>query len=209
MVAISDKKAKWNEAYGDADIASALPALVLAENDFLLPQTGGDALDLACGRAGNAQFLAGAPLLAGAQLLNGKGFDVDALDNSEVVLKHLSLFVEETQLSINPVLRDVEAEGLTSKKYDVIVVSYFLCRELFPQIINQLKPNGLLFYQTWATPCEGLQAAGPKSQKFRLQDGELLSLCAPLKTLFYKENKSLGDPTRGLRNEAMIVAQKE
>jgi len=197
VVTISDKKAKWDEAYGDADIASALPALVLAENAFLLPQTGGDALDLACGRAGNAQFLA------------GKGFDVDALDNSEVVLKHLSQFVEEAQLPINTVLRDVEAEGLTDKKYDVIVVSYFLYRELFPQIIKQLKPNGLLFYQTWATPCEGLQAAGPKSQKFRLQDGELLSLCAPLKTLFYAENKSLGDTTRGLRNEAMIVAQKK
>ena len=196
MVAIADKKAKWNEAYSDADIASALPALVLAENDFVLPLTGGDALDLACGRAGNAQFLA------------RKGFVVDALDNSKVVLQHLSQFIDETKLLINPVLRDVEAEGLADKKYDVIVVSYFLYRDLFPQIINKLKPDGLLFYQTWATPCEGLEVVGPKSQEFRLQDGELLSLCAPLKTLFYTENKSLGDTRHGLRNEAMIVAQK-
>ena len=191
----TNKKVKWNEAYSDADIASALSANVLAQNAFLLPESG-VALDLACGRAGNAQFLA------------EKGFDVDAVDNSEVVLKHLSTFINKNKLPITPLLRDIETDGLADKKYDVIVVSYFLYRDLFPEIISRLKPNGLLFYQTWAVACEGLEAAGPKSQKFRLQEGELLSLCALLQTLFYTENKSLGDTADGLRNEAMIIAQK-
>jgi SAM-dependent methyltransferase len=191
----TDKKAKWNEAYEDADIASALPASVLAKNTFLLPESG-MALDLACGRAGNAQFLA------------KKGFDVDAVDNSEAVLKYLSTFISKNELTVTPLLRDIETEGLAVKQYDVIVVSYFLYRDLFPEIISKLKPNGLLFYQTWSVACEGLEVAGPKSQQFRLQEGELLSLCSPLQTLFYTENKSLGDTTHGLRNEAMIIAQK-
>ncbi len=191
----STKKDKWNEAYSDADIASALPAGVLANNDFLLPESG-VALDLACGRAGNAQFLA------------KKSFDVDAVDNSEIVLNHLATFLSKNKLSITPLLRDIETEGLADKKYDVIVVSYFLYRDLFPDILSLLKPKGLLFYQTWAVACEGLEAAGPKSQKFRLKEGELLALCEPLNTLFYSENKSQGDCFRGLRNEAMIIAQK-
>ena len=194
----SDKKRKWNEAYQEADISLALPAEVLVQNDYLLPEGGGEALDLACGRAGNAQFLA------------KKGFRVDATDSSEVVLEHLSHYVAEQSLLIYPYLRDIEENGLPDKKYDVIVVSYFLYRELFPEIVKSLKLNGLLFYQTWAQPAEGLDTvAGPKSLKFRLQDGELLRLCEPLNILSYTENKSQGNVQRGLRNEAMIVAQKQ
>ena len=193
----ADKKRKWEEAYKEADIASALPAEVLLKNEHLLPMDGGDALDLACGRAGNAQFLA------------KKGFRVDAMDSSKIVLEHLTQFVKAQNLLIHPRLRDVEEEGLPDKKYDVIVVSYFLYRDLFPEIIKSLKPNGILYYQTWAQPAKGLNTvAGPKSLKFRLQDGELLSLCSPLKTLFYSENQSQGNVQQGLRNEAMIVAQK-
>jgi len=44
----ADKKRKWEEAYKEADIASALPAEVLLKNEHLLPMDGGDALDLAC-----------------------------------------------------------------------------------------------------------------------------------------------------------------
>ena len=193
----ADKKRKWEEAYQKADIASALPAEVLVKNEYLLPVEGGDALDLACGRAGNAQFLA------------KKGFQVDAVDSSEIVLGYLSSYITEQGLSIYPQLRDVEDNGLSGKKYDVIVVSYFLYRDLFPQIITSLKPNGLLFYQTWAQPAQGLdEVAGPRSSAFRLQDNELLILCSPLQTLFYTENKSQGDVLQGLRSEAMIVAQR-
>ena len=54
---MSYKLDKWNDNYCDADIANAKPVQVLNENLHLLP-TEGDALDLACGRAGNAITLA-------------------------------------------------------------------------------------------------------------------------------------------------------
>jgi hypothetical protein len=47
------------------------------------------------------------------------------------------------------VLADIERDGISSKKYDVIVVSYFLYRPLLPPISQALKPGGLLFYQTF------------------------------------------------------------
>ena len=190
---MSVKKQKWDDAYKDADFSAAVPAQVLKDNAYLLPEAG-EALDLACGRAGNAQFLA------------KRNFAVDAVDISSVVLDGLRTFVKQQGLGISCNLRDIESEGFGNKKYDVIVVSYFLNRELFPQIIAALKPGGLLFYQTWSQL--KVNESGPSNPEFRLKAGELLELCSPLQTVFYRENGVLGDVSVGLRNEAMIIAQK-
>ena len=189
-----DKKKKWDDAYKHADFSSAEAATVLSDNSHLLALTGGDALDLACGRAGNALFLA------------KKGFTVDALDISSVVIEGLESYSREQELHINTVLRDVEHDGMTEKKYDVIVVSYFLNRNLFPQILESLKPGGLLFYQTWSQL--KVTDAGPSNPDFRLKGGELLALCESLNIVLYKENGVLGNTNVGLRNEAQIIAQK-
>ena len=189
-----DKKKKWDEAYKHADYSSAKAATVLSDNSHLLPLTGGDALDLACGRAGNAQYLA------------KQGFTVDALDISSVVIAGLESYVKEQELHIETILRDVEREGMTEKKYDVIVVSYFLNRNLFPQLLESLKPEGLLFYQTWSQI--KVTDAGPSNPNFRLKEGELLELCKSLKIVLYKENGIIGNTDTGLRNEAQIIVQK-
>ncbi len=183
---------KWNEAYKDADISSAKPAQVLSENVHLLPERG-HALDLACGRAGNAIFLA------------EQGFHVDAVDISPNVLESLESFVKQQSLSISCECRDIETKGLSDRKYDVIVVSYFLNRELFPQIIKALKPNGLLFYETWSQ--EKVDNSGPSNPDFRLQAGELLDLSQTLRPLFYREEGDQGESSKGSRNIAMLVAK--
>ncbi len=188
------KRQKWDDAYRDADYSGATAAQVLTDNLHLLPVEG-DALDLACGRAGNAQLLA-------QQDLN-----VDAVDFSTILLEGLSSFVKEQRLNINCIQRDIESDGLSDKKYDVIVVSYFLNRELFSEIIDALKPNGLLFYQTWSQLA--VDDSGPGNPKFRLEAGELLKLCASMRVLLYSENGRQGKVTRGLRNEALIIAQKQ
>ncbi len=197
-----DKLAKWNEAYQDADIESALAAQVLQENDFLLPcpvRFSGNkrlkALDLACGRGGNAIFLA------------RRGFDVDAVDISPVVLDHLTAFAQKQSLPIHCIRRDIESQGLPEGQYDVIAVSYFLCRHLFAEIVDALKPDALLFYQTWSQQAVD-KTKGPSSKRFRLAESELLTLSKPLVPVFYRENGLLGDTSRGLRNEAMLIARK-
>jgi len=188
---MNSKLKKWNEAYEAVDISMALPAQVLSENEHLLPKAG-DAVDLACGRAGNAIYLA------------QRGFKVDAIDISPVVLESVERFSAESNLPITCICKDVEAEGLGMKNYDVIVVSYFLNRELFPQIISALKPNGLLFYQTWSQ--QKIDDSGPGNPAFRLQVGELLSLSNTLLPLFYREEGDYGDKSTGTRNTALIVA---
>ncbi len=189
---MKSKLEKWNESYCGVDIGSAKPAQVLVENTHLLPSNG-DALDLACGRAGNAV------------LLSKYGFNVDAIDVSSVVLTNLEKFVIQQGLPISCERRDIEEEGLKEKKYDVIVVSYFLSRELFPQIIKSLKPEGLLFYETWSQ--QKIDEIGPSNPAFRLKAGELLELTAPLRALFYREEGRSGDSSKGHRNTAMLVAK--
>ena len=196
MPAIKPPLQKWNEAYKDADIASAKSAQVLSENAHLLPSSllqSSHALDLACGRAGNSIFLA------------EQGFNVDAVDISPNVLESLESFVKQLSLPISCECRDIETTGLSNKKYDVIVVSYFLNRELFPQIINALKPNGLLFYETWSQ--EKVDDSGPTNPNYRLRAGELLDLSQALRPLFYREEGVQGELSKGIRNIAMLVAK--
>ncbi|MCK5918652.1 MAG: hypothetical protein KAG34_09510, partial [Cocleimonas sp.] len=101
---------------------------------------------------------------------------------------------------------DSETESLQVAHYDVIVVSYFLQRNLFSAIINALKTGGLLFYQTWSQ--QSIDTSGPSNPDFRLQQGELLALCADLRVVNYREEGGLGDIQQGNRNEAWIIAEK-
>jgi SAM-dependent methyltransferase len=185
------KKEKWNNCYNNADIATATPANILQQNSHLLPLSG-QALDLACGRAGNAQLLA------------KQGLFVDAFDLSDTVIDALTRFAHN---AINPQVWNSETNPLATEYYDVIVVSYFLQRNIFPDIINALKTGGLLFYQTWSQQC--INASGPSNPAFRLQHGELLSLCADLRIVYYQEEGELGDTQQGNRNEACIIAEKQ
>ncbi len=191
---MASKLSKWNEAYQDVDIASAKPAQVLSENKHLLPRKG-NALDLACGRAGNAIYLA------------KHHFDVDAVDISPVVLSSVEAYVTQQALPVSCICRDIENEGILEKQYDVIVVSYFLNRTLFPQIIKALKPNGLLFYETWSQKV--VDDSGPSNLAFRLKSTELLALTSGLRPLFYREEGAQGDTSKGARNVAMIVIQNQ
>lgn len=196
---INTKLTKWNEAYQDVEISTAAPAAVLRDNAYLLPQSG-DALDLACGRAGNSIFLA------------KKGFQVDATDISPVVLQQVQTFADKHNLPITCKERDIEKNGLendgleNSNQYDVIIVSYFLNRELFPKIIKALKPNGILFYQTWSQ-LRTNPKKGPSNPSFCLESGELLKLCTGLRIIYYREDGLQGDADQGIRNEALFIGQ--
>jgi SAM-dependent methyltransferase len=185
-----DKKEKWNACYKNAEIATASPATLLQQNQYLLPASG-QGLDLACGRAGNAQLLA------------QRGLLVDAFDFSESVIDALKQSIAPT---ITPQQWDSNTDTLMVNHYDVIVVSYFLQRDIFPSLIKALKTGGLLFYQTWSQQC--IDTSGPRNPDFRLQQGELLTLCKDLRIIYYQEEGRRGDTQQRYRNEATLIAEK-
>ncbi|MFQ5469661.1 MAG: class I SAM-dependent methyltransferase [Gammaproteobacteria bacterium] len=183
---------KWDAVYQGSGL-TAVPSRVLQENAHLLP-TSGKGLEIACGQAANARYLCVA------------GLDVTAWDISPVIISKLNQFAIDNQISLRCEARDVEKSPPEANSFDVIVVSHYLDRELVPHIIDALRPNGLVYYQTFTR--EKVGDAGPKNENFRLADNELLALFKGLRILVYREEARVGDIQQGFRDEALIVAQK-
>jgi tellurite methyltransferase len=185
--------AKWDVRYANLNVDSARPARVLSENVHLLPSAG-RAADVASGLGGNALLLA------------RLGLAVVAYDISTSAVDKLNAYARERGLSLNAQRHDVEKEPLERGGFDVVVVSYFLDRRSVASLLAALRPCGLLFYQTFIRDC--VESVGPRNPDFRLEPNELLDLFAPLKIILYKEEGTIGDTSRGFRNEAMLIGQK-
>ncbi len=185
---------KWNERYRNADAVVPKPAWVLARYAHLLPENG-QALELASGLGGNAIFLA------------ERGFAVTAWDISDVAVRTLQNFSLSRNLLIDAELRDVERQPPQPESTDVIVVSNFLYRPLFPHLAAALRPGGLVYYQTW-TADRPIDAGGPSNPDFLLQRNELLRAFSSLDVLVFHDEGTAGDPAAGLRGQSAIVAWK-
>lgn len=184
---------KWNSRYAKTPEDKPVPAQVLSEYAYLLPGSG-TALDLACGRGGNALFLA------------RSGLVVHAWDISRVAVDKLQRLAMEENLEIQTSIRDVCEHPPSSNTFDVVCVSFYLERAITGQIIESLKPQGLLFYQTFIH--EKVSDHGPSNPSYRLGPNELLELFAPLHVLAYQELGCTGDTGQGVRDAAWLVGQK-
>ncbi len=183
---------KWDRVYRSGASITA-PATVLSENLFLLPATG-SALDLASGLGANALLLA------------KQGLTTQAWDISDAAMCHIQQQAVAHAIAIKTFTGEITPSSFSANTFDVIVVSRFLDRSICNAIMESLKPNGLLFYQTY-TQYKSSEH-GPKNPRFLLAKNELLQLFSALKLVFYRENEGLGGAQQGLRNEAQFIGQK-
>ena len=186
----------WDAIYDRALINDSAPlncAEVLRENAFLLPPKG-KALDIACGMGANATFLA------------RHGLAVTAVDISKVAIDKLSAYASCNALDINAYDQNIDPNSIHKCAFDVIVVSRFLDRRLSDAIIDALKPDGLLFYQTFTK--EKTTPTSPNNPDYLLNRNELLILFSSLQVILYRENGLVGLPSSGLRNQAQFIGQK-
>lgn len=179
---------EWNTRY-QAIAEQPAACQVLAHYTHLLPTTG-KALDLACGLGANAL------------LLLQQGLEVHAWDYADVAIAQL----QQRAPTIHTQVRDVIKQPPTPETYDVIVVCHFLERALMTAIIQALKPQGLLFYQSFIQ--EQVSDRGPKTAEFRFYNNELLELCHSLRVLVYQEEGRVGDLSQGFRDQALFIGQK-
>ena len=184
---------KWNHIYSRSGRTCCPATQVLTENEFLLPVTG-IALDLACGLGANAVFLA------------ERGLAVTAWDISSVAIDKLKDYAVRQGLNINACQEKIAVANFIQYSFDVIVVSRFLDRTLSDAIIGALKPDGLLFYQTFTR--EKVCPEPPNNPGYLLTENELLAMFSPLRLIFYRENALIGNQLQGLRNEAQFIGQK-
>lgn len=186
-------RARWDQRHAAAaDIG--VPAEVLLQNAHLLPAQG-VALDLACGRGANALWLA-----------EHSGLEVHAWDLSPVAVTGLEAAARARGLRLSAAVRDVAARPPEPDRFDVVVVAHFLERAIVPALIASLHPGGVLLYQTFGR--EAVSERGPATPEWRLARNELLGLFAGLIVRAYREEGTLGDTARGLRDLAYLVAER-
>lgn len=69
--------------------------------------------------------------------------------------------------------------------FDVVLVTNYLWRGLFPTLLHSLAPGGLLLYETFTS---GNETVGkPSRPDFLLQSGELLQRCQSLQIVAFEE----------------------
>ncbi|SFV58703.1 Tellurite resistance protein-related protein [hydrothermal vent metagenome] len=144
-------KEKWNKRYQNNPIPDTPIELITKYSTYAKK---GKALDIACGMGRHSKYLASI------------GFKVDALDISSVAIKTI-----QNLPNINAKEVDFDNYQLEKERYELIVCSFFLKRELFPQIVNALKSGGVFIYETFVYHPDNQQV--PSSRSYLLESGEL------------------------------------
>ena len=140
-------------------------------------ESGGPVLDLACGSGRHSLFL----LQRGHQV-TACDIDVSALTDIQ----------EEAELEI--IAADLENGSwpFSERQFSAVVVTNYLHRPLFPNILAALTPGGLLLYETFAAGNESF--GRPRNPDYLLKRGELLSGAFAALTILVYEDLTINDP---------------
>ena len=191
MACLSDYEvvdlAGWESMYrsGERGSEDAPTTLLIETLPTLSP---GSALDLACGTGRNALFLA------------VKGWKTTAIDGSETAIQVLRERAAERGVSVETQVADLTSSAFKLPKdtFDLIVIAYYLQRDLFQQLSTALRPGGVVLAIVH-TP-----EPGETPTVKRAAPGELLQFFAGWKILHWYEGPSR-DPAHR-RPVAEIVA---
>jgi tellurite methyltransferase len=174
-----DEKTLWDKKYGERSHSSLQPDpfLVSAYGEFLFGTTPGFALDVAGGVGRHSIWLA------------QRDWRVKLLDISEVGIQQAEENAKRTGTanSISAHICDLNTtRDLGREQYGLIVVFFFLQRELFPALLDAIKPGGILIYKTYTTEQKNF-SGGPSHPMFLLDPNELLHAFSSLRVLHYHE----------------------
>jgi tellurite methyltransferase len=81
---------------------------------------------------------------------------------------------------------DLTQHPLPTSRFDLVVVTRYLQRDLFAALAAAVRPGGTLLYETFTT-AQRAHGRGPTSADHLLAPGELARAFPHLETLFYEE----------------------
>lgn len=140
----------------------------------LLP-AGADVLDLAAGKGRHSRFFA------------ARGHRVTAVDRDVSGLAGID--------DVEAVAADLEDGSpwpLGSRRFGAVVVTNYLHRPLFADLLDALQPGGILLYETFMVGNE--RFGKPDRPDFLLKDGELLELVRGRFSVTAYEARMISDP---------------
>jgi tellurite methyltransferase len=132
------------------------------------------ALDLAMGRGRHTQVLARA------------GFRTFGVDLNFNAVRDAVTRARAAGLAVHGWCADLSAAPLPASFFDLVVVTRYLERGLFPSIRDAAKPDGIVMYETFTTNQRRL-GFGPRSDAHLLEPGELRLRFEGFKVMFYEE----------------------
>ncbi len=131
---------RWNRKYDDTSFCTHGPEPE-AEPELLAYQAlldgRGLALEAAAGRGNNALYLATV------------GYKVIACDLAINGLSPCAASARKRAWPVYCMVCDLESYRFPEQSFDMISVVRYLNRSIFPELVNWLKPGGLLFYKTF------------------------------------------------------------
>ncbi len=161
---------RWDSKYeNEVYIFGTEPISFLRDNLALLPK--GKTLDIAMGEGRNGVYLA------------ANGFEVEGIDISEVGLNKARRLAEKNGTHITTRVVDLEKARLPENTYDVILCTYYMQRDLVPQMKKAVKPGGMIVFETYNQDYLKYRQFNPK---WVLKDNELLEMFQDFKILRYQ-----------------------
>ena len=144
----------------------------------------GTVLDVACGQGRHMRWFA------------QRGHPVTGIDRDPAAVA-----------AVQPLGRALAADiengpwPLAGETFAAVVVTNYLWRPVFPQLLASLAAPGVLLYETFA---EGNETVGkPSRPDFLLRHGELLTLCVGLRVVAF-EDGFLAAPQRFVQRIAAV-----
>jgi len=134
-VTVKKDRERWDRRYLEERGTVASPDPWLVDHADLLKS--GLCLDLACGRGGNALFVA------------EREYTVHAVDISFMALQELQKEANRRRLGVQCAVLDLDDCVLPVSLYDLVLVFYFFDPRLMRAIRDCLKPRGLIIYATY------------------------------------------------------------
>ena len=144
----------------------------------------GTVLDLACGMGRHTRYF------------SASNHALTSVDKSQEATQSIADIAET-------ITADIENGSwpLAGRSFDGVVITNYLWRPLWPQILASVKPGGVLLYETFG---HGNEAYGkPSRPDFLLAPGELLQVCAGWTIVAY-EHGVLHQPGRVVQRIAAI-----
>jgi len=168
-----------------------LPPSAWVERFAPLIAADGKVLDLACGSGRHARLLAAA------------GYRVEAVDRNAESLAALAGIA-----NITARLADLEGAPwpYAAGVFDGIVVVNYLFRPRFGDVMQALKPGGVLIYETFMAGNE--KFGKPASPEFLLRPAELLERVGPTMTVVAFEQGQVTRPRPAVVQRLCAVASE-
>ena len=159
----------------------------VARWSHLVP-SGAGVLDVACGSGRHVRWFA------------QRGCHVTGIDRDAAALATLGDIAQT-------IVADIEKSPwpLTGRRFDAVVVTNYLWRDLLPTLIDSLADGGVLLYETFSA---GNASVGkPSNPDFLLRPGELLQAAQGLRVVAFEEG-FLSAPERFVQRIAAVREER-